>query len=229
MEERMNAKKIKKVVVTGLLAAVWAAAAWQTFIIIGVIGMTRMPKGYIRAASSIVISDFGPRWTTRYAIKGIAKCDNVFGVLENVEKQSNQQSGGGSIVSYKKMKDMTKEETYELNDDALTFIAACSSFDALWSLSKRYSLDKGPYVSMIVDAVLDEKTEPFCANTLILALENIRHEPLSFRFCEWYEIQYADGRRMEECLSFHEKDLEKVRSGIREWRESIMAQTGTHR
>jgi|GEM_PF-1912918 len=225
----MDAKKIKKVAVTGLLVAVWAAAAWQTFIIIGVIGMTRMPKGFLQAAGSRIVNDFGPRWTTRYAIDASAKCERGFSALETVEKQSKEQSGGGSIVSYRKRKNMTEEETYGLSDDAYTFITAYGSFDALWSLSKRYSLDKGPYVSMIVDAVLDEKTEPFCANTLMLALENIRHEPLSFRFCEWYEIQYADGRRMEECLSFNDKDLKKVRSGIREWRESIMTQTGTHR
>jgi len=225
----MKSKKTKKAMVAFLLAVVWAAAAWQTFIIIGVIAMTRMPKGFLQAAGSRIVNDFGPRWTTRYAIDASAKCERGFGALETVEKQSREQSGGGSIVSYRKRKNMTEEETYGLSDDAYTFITTSGSFDALWSLSKRYSLDKGPYVSMIVDAVLDEKTEPFCANTLILALENIRHEPLSFRFCEWYEIQYADGRRMEECLSFHEKDLEKVRSGIREWRESIMAQTGTHR
>jgi hypothetical protein len=188
-----------------------------------------MPKGFFRAAGSIVISDFGPRWTVKHAINGAAKCDKIYGALDTVEKLSKEKSRNGSIASYKKMKDMTKEETYGLNDDALTFIAANSPFDALWSLSKRYSLDNGPYVSMIVDAVLDEKTEPFCANALMLVLENIRHEPLSYRFCEWYEIQYSDGRKMEECLSFHEEDLKNIRGGIREWRESITEQTKTQR
>jgi hypothetical protein len=225
----MNVKKIKKAAVAVLLAAVWAAAAWQTFIIIGVLSMTRMPKGFFRAAGSRIVNDFGPKWTTRYAINATAKCERGFGALETVEKQSKEQSRGGSIVSYRKRNSMPEEETYGLSDDTYTFITADGSFDALWSLSKRYSLDNGPYVSMIVDAVLDEKTEPFCANALMLVLENIRHEPLSYRFCEWYVIQYVDGRKMEKCLSFHEKDLKKVRSGIREWRESMTAQTKTQR
>ncbi len=100
----MKSKRLKKTMVAFLLAAVWAAAAWQTFIMIGVLSMTRMPKGFFRAAGSIVISDFGPRWTVKPAINGAAKCDKIYGALDTVEKLSKEQSRNGSIVSYKKMR-----------------------------------------------------------------------------------------------------------------------------
>jgi len=75
MEEQMDAKKIKKVAVTGLLVAVWAAAAWQTFIIIGVIGM-RHPKSVIgaREIGSAIVGKYGPRWTVKHAIIASSYC-----------------------------------------------------------------------------------------------------------------------------------------------------------
>jgi hypothetical protein len=75
MEAQMNVKKIKKAAVAVLLAAVWAAAAWQTFIIIGVLGM-RYPKRVIAAQEigSDIVGKYGPGWTVKHAIIASSYC-----------------------------------------------------------------------------------------------------------------------------------------------------------
>jgi hypothetical protein len=214
IKEEMKTKKIKKAAVAILLVAVWAAAAWHMVLGASIVAI-KNDEGIAKEIGSAILGAAGPEWVAKHVVTAALKC----GIEDNRQTGAKNRSANDMKGPYKKVKEMSMEESEGMSEYLLTWIAACDTMDDMMRFNRRHSLNREPYISMIVSAIAEEERSIESANALLQALQSISGNESGLKLCEWREYSRKKDSVIYDCAPLTEVEREETIKKMKDWHE----------
>ncbi len=171
--------------------------------------------GIAKEIGSAILGAAGPKWTAKYVVAAALKC----GIEDNHQMDAKSRSANNEKGRHKKVKDMSTEEAEGMSDYLLTWISACDAMDDMTRFNRRHSLNREPYVTMIVSAITEEKRNVESANALLQALQSIAGNESGLKLCEWREYRRKEDSAIYDCAPVSEIEREETIKKIKDWHE----------